>query len=87
MRANEKDLPVAPILCVKIDQLSKNLLFWLYFILNPPLVAVWSVLKWTKTSLPKIWSIIKNTVQSNQRFGKEQIGVKEPFPVTNLPFP
>ena len=37
----------------------------MYSILNPPLVVTWSVLKWTKTSLPKIWSIIKNTVKSN----------------------
>ena len=31
---------------------------------------------------------IENTVKlgNKERFDKEQIGIKEPFPVTNLPF-
>ena len=37
----------------------------------------------------EIWLCSKYKIQSNlakERFDKEQIGIKEPFPVTNLPF-
>ena len=34
------------------------------------------------------WVLIANTVKLGikELFDKEQIGIKEPFPVTNLPF-
>ena len=35
-----------------------------------------------------IWICFTHTVKlgNKKRFDKEQIGIKEPFPVTNLPF-
>ena len=38
-------------------------------------------------TLPRIASF-ENTVKlgNKERFDQEQIGIKEPFPVTNLPF-
>ena len=40
-----------------------------------------------KAKRHKNW-ILTNTVKlgNKERFDKEQIGIKEPFPVTNLPF-
>ena len=43
---------------------------------------------WLKTIQWNLDSNIPNTVKlgDKERFDKEQIGIKEPFPVTNLPF-
>ena len=44
--------------------------------------------KCTNTLFDKISSGKENTVKlgNKERFEKEQIGMEEPFPVTNLPF-
>ena len=42
-----------------------------------------------KSSPPKLRNLgLQNAVKlgNKERFDKEQIGIKEPFPVTNLPF-
>ena len=63
-----------------------------------PVVAAWNystrilhLLQWCAAlhnGAKKIWSIKGGTVKlgNKERFDKEQIGIREPFPVTNLPF-